>query len=306
MAPATTANLGPGFDVFGLALNVFHDLVEVSLTRAGVTIEASGEYASFAPTDPDRNTAGVVAKLFLKKARVGVGVKINIVKGIKPGYGLGSSGASAAATAFALNHLLGTDYPKIELISLAAQGEVASAGAPHADNVAASILGGFTIIRSYSPLDVLNFAAPKNLHVAVAIPDVPTPPEKTKLARSILPSSVRLSQMVYNVGHASTLVAGIALSNIDLIGKGMSDCVVEPVRAKLIPGYERVRENALNAGASGVAISGAGPTMVAVVDANKVDAMDVATAMGSAFEQEGIAAKAYRAQPSEGTKIWGL
>lgn len=303
VAPATTANLGPGFDVFGLALNVFHDLVEISLTGAGITIAAAGKYANMVPTVPERNTAGVVTKLILEKAKANTGVGIKIVKEIKPGCGLGSSGASAAAVAVALDHLFGTGYSKMELISLAAQGESASAGFPHADNVAAAILGGFTIIRSYEPLEAISLKAPKNLEVAVAIPEVPMPPKKTEQARSILPKEVLLSQMVHNVGHASTIVAGFAQSDINLIGKGMFDWVVEPVRSRLIPGYERVRRGALDAGAAGVAISGAGPTMIAIVDASKVNTADVAEAMKGAFEQEGVEAEAYRAQPAEGVKI---
>jgi len=305
VAPATTANLGPGFDVFGLALNVFHDLVEVSLKGGAITINALGKYASMMPTAPERNTAGVVARLILERAKANTGVEIKIAKEIKPGCGLGSSGASAAAVAVALDHLLEIGYSKMELISLAAQGESASAGFPHADNVAAAILGGFTIIRSYEPLDAISLKVPKNLEVAVAIPEVPMPPKKTEQARSILPDKVPLSKMVHNVGHASTLVAGFAQSDINLIGKGMSDWVVEPVRARLIPGYDRVRRSALDAGAAGVAISGAGPTMIAIVDAEKVNTTDVAEAMKEAFEQEGVKAEAHRAQPTGGVKILG-
>jgi homoserine kinase len=305
VAPATTANLGPGFDVFGLALNVFHDLVEVTPTGAGITITASGKYAGMMPTSPERNTAGVVAKLILERARANTGVEIKIVKEIKPGCGLGSSGASAAAVAVALEHLLKISYSKMELISLAAQGESASAGFPHADNVAAAILGGFTIIRSYEPLDTISLKAPKNMEVAVAIPEVPMPPKKTEQARVILPDKVPLSKMVHNVGHASTIVAGFAQSDIHLIGMGMSDCVVEPVRARLIPGYEKVRKSALDADAAGVAISGAGPTMIAIVDTKKVNTTEVAEAMKEAFEHEGVKAEAYRAKPAGGVKILG-
>lgn len=304
-APATTANLGPGFDVFGLALNIFHDTIETQLTNKNITIKISGEHANTIPTDPQQNTAGIVAKHFTKKTGTDKGIEIKIKKGIKPGCGLGSSGATAAGTAIALNHLLKTNYTKMELISIAAQGEKASAGTAHADNVAAAILGNFTIIRSYKPLDVINLPTPKNLEIAVAIPELPTPPKKTKMARSILPNTVKRSQMVYNIGHASTLIAGITLSNINLIGKGMSDCVIEPVRAQLIPGYEKVRKNALKTGAAGVAISGAGPTMIAAVDASKVDTLTVAKAMAEAFEREGVKAKAYRTQPCGGAKILG-
>ncbi len=302
-APATTANLGSGFDVFGLALDVFQDVLEVSLTHSGIHISVSGAYGELVPTKPELNVAGVAAEAFLEKAGFNVGVEIKIFKGVKPGCGLGSSGASAAATVVALDSLLGTNYSKNELISIAAQGEKASAGFPHADNVAAAILGGFIIIRCREPLDVISLKAPENLEVAISIPDVPAPPRKTEVARSVLPRRISLNQMVYNVGHASTLVAGFALRDVNLIGRGMSDCVVEPARAKLIPGYERVRESALEAGALGVAISGAGPSMIAVVDSRKVNALDVAKAMKKAFELEGVKAEAYSAKPSGGARI---
>ena len=303
--PSTTANLGPGFDVFGLALNLFHDIVEVSLTHRGISIEVVGEYADSVPKNPEENTAGVVAEFFLKKLNINRGIQIQISKGIRPSIGLGSSAASAAATAVALDHLFGTNLSKQELLETAAQGELASAGAPHADNAAAAVFGGFTIVRQEKPTDVIRLSPPKNLEVSVAIPQIPAPPKKTKVARSVLPKDLPLEQMVRNISNASFMVAGFFLSDVDLIGRYMVDKVVEPARANLIPGYDAVRRSALENGAAGVTISGAGPSMMAIINSNRTKALSVAEAMKKAFESAGVKAEAYVAKPDEGARIIG-
>jgi len=303
-APSTVANLGPGFDVFGLALNLFSDVVEVEPIDCGVEVLAGGRFGHLIPLNPEGNTAGVVALKLLELAEADFGLRLRIWKGVRPGYGLGSSGCSAAASALAVNELLGLGLSKEELVPIAALGELASSGAAHADNVSASLLGGLTIVRSYEPLDVVKLEPPENLVLAVCIPLVAVPEKKTKYARALLPKDVELKQMVHNVAHASALIAGVALGDVELIGKAMNDCVVEPVRAKLIPAYEEVRRRALQAGACGVAIGGAGPTMIAVVDGWKGDASEVAEAMREAFAQFGIEAEAYVAKPDlEGAKI---
>lgn len=297
------ANLGPGFDVFGLALDTFHDLVEVKFIEKGITIIPSGKYGALVPSDPKRNTAGVVAELFLKGAEVKTGVELRIEKGIKPGYGLGSSGASAAGAAVALNRLLGMHCSSSELIAIAAEGEVASAGSPHADNVAAAILGGFTIIISHNPLEAISLPVPKELELALVIPHIQMPESKTGFARLILPDRIKLSQMVFNIGNSSALVAGFALCDINLIGKGMCGFVVEPLRAKFIPCYEKVKRNAIICGALGVAISGSGPSLVAIVDQCKTSAQKVADSMKETFVKEGIEAEAYCVRSGGGARI---
>jgi len=256
-------------------------------------------------SNPSRNTAGVVARLLLERSGEGLGVRMSLMKGVKPGCGLGSSGASAAAAAVALNELLGLGLSKIELVSYAAKGEVASAGAAHADNVSPAILGGFTLVRSYDPLDVLSLRVPKPLRLAVAIPMIEVPGGKTKKARSILPREVPLSDMVRNVGYASGLVVGMLTGDVGLVGRCMSDRVVEPLRARLIPGYTAVRRAAVEAGASGVTISGAGPAMIAVVDSRRARTEDVAKAMEEAFEREGLSAESHVAAASKGVQIVG-
>lgn len=297
IAPCSSANLGSGFDVFGLALEAFYDTLTAELTDNDIKVEVSGLGAEKIPTDPSRNTAGLVAKNLL--AGRGLGVNIGLEKGIPSRMGLGSSGASAAACAVALNHLLGLGLVRDELVRLAALGEVAAAGASHADNVAASVLGGFTIVRAHEEwFKVVRLDPPPNLEVALAMPSVETPQNKTAKSRAILPKSVAFNDAVTNVKNAALVVAGFHLGDIDMIGRGMTDALVEPARMRLIPNYLETKKAAYAAGASGVAISGAGPAVIAVVDADKVSAGTVASAMKNAFLEGGIRCEGLCSRPS--------
>jgi homoserine kinase len=189
-----------------------------------------------------------------------------------------------------------------ELVALAAQGEVASAGTVHFDNVAAATLGGFVIV-SYEPLELAALKPPRDLEVAVAVPDIKLPAKKTKMMRSILPKTVNFRNATSNVSHASLFVAGMALSNIPMIGRAMTDLIVEPVRSKNIPMFASVKMAAIEAGSSGVAISGAGPTVVALCDRTQVNVKHVARAMKDAFEEGGIDCEEYTTKPSDGAKV---
>jgi homoserine kinase len=301
--PATTANIGPGFDVFGTALMYPSDKVTIVSISKGIRIKVSGLAADTIPTDPEKNTAGVVARAILEEFSLKTGLMIKLEKGILPGVGLGSSGASAAAAAFGLNRLFNLELDNKQLIQLSAKGEMASAGFEHADNVSAAIYGDFIIIKSYSPLEVIHLESPPNLGVCIAIPEVPTSPKKTEKARSVLPKTVSMEKLVHNVGHAATMAAGFATGNVDLIGKSMSDAIVEPARAFMIPGYQKVRERALKAGACGVAISGAGPAMMAIVNINNTDAPKVAKAMEEGFKSAGISAYTFCTKPGKGVSL---
>ncbi|MEM2273030.1 MAG: homoserine kinase [Candidatus Bathyarchaeia archaeon] len=301
IAPATSANLGAGFDVFGVALDALFDRVIVEKREDGdIRIEVHGEGSKDIPAEPERNTAGIVASEMLRKSGEKFGLLIKIYKGIRPGSGLGSSAASAAATAIAINDLLNLNLTSTQLIETAAMGESASAGSPHADNVSAAILGDFTLIVSREPLEVLRLRLPPNAEFAIVLPEIRV---DTRLARSVLPRQVDLSSMVYNIGRAAAFVAGIALNNVEVMGKGMMDAVVEPARAHLIPGLNHVKELALRAGAAGVAISGAGPSIIAIVDSNKKNTKDIALAMKDAFEEVGVRSKPICAKPGQGARI---
>ncbi len=303
IAPATTANLGPGFDVFGLALKVPHDKVTLTAAAKGVKIDVTGLSADTIPTVPEKNTAGVVVNRVLKEFQITTGVAIKIDKGILQGKGLGSSAASAAAAAFGLNRLFNLHLDNKTLVRLAAEGETASAGYAHADNAAAAICGGFVIVRSYNPLEIINLKAPPNLEVCVAYPHMETPVHKTEKARSVIPKQVSIEKLVRNVGSAAALASGFAEGDVDLIGASMSDAVVEPERAALIPGYQNVKEEALKAGAAGVAISGAGPGMIAIVNKQKANPTKVCAAMKSAFQSAGFEATSFATTAGNGVHV---
>jgi homoserine kinase len=302
-APATTANLGPGFDVFGLALEEPNDKVTLTPISKGVKIEVSGLSAETIPTLPEKNTAGVVANQMLKEFALKTGVQIKIEKGILPGKGLGSSAASAAAVAYGLNHIFNLKLDNRQLIRLAAKGEVASAGFEHADNVSAAICGDFVIVKSYNPLEIVNLKSPPDMEVCVALPHIATPMSKTEKARLVVSKLVSMDKLVHNVGNAAAMATGFAIGDVDLIGKSMLDAIVEPARTFLIPGYQQVKENALKVGACGVAISGAGPAMIAIVNKKKADSSKIVKAMKEGFESAGLNATAFATKPGGGVRL---
>jgi len=305
-APATTANLGPGFDVFGLALEQPSDKVTIIPTSKGVEIEVAGLSAATIPTTPEKNTAGIVANQMLKEFSLKAGVLIKIEKGIVPRMGLGSSAASAAAVAYSLNRIFDLNLDNKQLIRLAAKGEVASAGSEHADNVSAAICGDFVIVKSYNPIDVVNLKSPREMEVCVAFPHMATPTNKTKKGRSVVPKLIPIDKLVHNVGKAAAMASGFAAGDVDLIGESMSDAVAEPMRAFLIPGYAKVKQNALKAGACGVTVSGAGPAIIAIVNKKKANASKVASAMKEGFESAGLNATAFATKPGKGVRLMEL
>ena len=302
IAPATSANLGAGFDVFGVALDALFDSVYVEVVKENkIEISVEGVGAESISVEPHKNTAGIVAKTLLDFSNKKCGLAMRIKKGIKPASGLGSSAASAAAAALAINEALPLNLSKKELIKFAAQGEIASAGAPHADNVSPAILGFFTIVKSYNPLEVIQLPSPKNVEFAIAVPEIVK--KDTSSARAVLPKQVRLSDLVHNVGHATAFIAGIALNDVDLMGRSMEDSIVEPARAHLIPGLADVKKSALEAGAAGFAISGAGPAVLALINAERKNADNVMKAMRDAFEKHGIKSQTIRTKPGPGARI---
>ena len=301
--PATSANIGPGFDVFGLALENPSDTVTLVQTAVGVKIEVSGLSAKTISTVPEKNTAGVVANLILNEFSIKTGLCIRIKKGIWPGKGLGSSAASAAAVAYGLNTMFHLNLHNEQLVQFAAKGEVASAGYEHADNVSAAVYGGFVIVKSYNPLEIVCLKVPPDMECCVAFPHVNTPSSKTEKARLVVPRMVPLQKLVYNVGQAAAMVSGFATGDIELIGKSMNDSVAEPARAPLIPGYTKVKNKALGAGACGITISGAGPAVIAIVDKKRAVAAKVAVAMKEGFESDGYEATAFVTKPGKGACI---
>ena len=302
-APSTTANLGPGFDVFGLALDLFHDTLEIELiSEPGQTVSVEGLGHEGVSAEVQKNTAGLVAKTVMDAMRRGDGLRIRLTKGVPIGKGLGSSAASAACCVRALDEMFGLSLSSKNLVELAAYGELASTGSVHFDNAAAAVLGGFVAV-SRDPLIFATLKPPVDLEAAVAIPELQLPKEKTKMMRDILPKAVDLGRITYNVAHASLLVAGMAISDIRMIGNAMSDSIVEPVRSNTIPLFDKAKAAALEAGACGFTISGAGPAVIAICNRSEANTTNVARAIRDAFERGGIVCDAYSTRPSVGATV---
>jgi homoserine kinase len=299
-APATSANLGPGFDIFAVALSEPFDVVRVRrVGEGGLKVTVKGRFSGGISDRVEENTAGLAAKTLLDKLKIREGLEIEVEKGIKPGMGLGSSAASAVATIYALNILFNLNLTKEDIIRFSAEGERASAGAPHADNVSASLLGGFVLVKPHT-YEAISIEPPSNLVLCVAMPEVETPPKKTGVARSILPRSVSLGKVVQNTSMACWMVASLMRGDVMGFGRAMQDVIVEPRRAKMVPGYSEVKRLALEAGAAGVVISGAGPAMLAVVDGSRAEPEAVAEAMRRGFESAGLASHCFVTKPGRG------
>ena len=286
-APATSANLGSGFDVFGAALGRPADVVRLEKADR-TTISVTGVGSQYIPEDPEKNTVGAVAEALDAPAH------IEIDKGVRPASGLGSSAASAAAAAVGLNELYDRGLTREDLVPIAAEGEAVVSGAAHADNVAPSIMGGFTIAR---PDGVTAIDA--SIPLVACLPEIVV---STRDARRVVPEDASMEAIVEVVGNAATLAVGMARDDPRLVGRGMEDAIVTPARAKLIAGYESVRNVALEAGATGVTISGAGPAVIAAC--RERDRQSIASAMLDAFADVDVEARAYQTAIGRGATVF--
>jgi homoserine kinase len=296
-APSSTANLGPGFDVFGLAVDAFFDEITLTKKKSGVSIVTKDDI----PTNPDNNTAGLVVKNMLKKLKIKDGIEIKIKKGVPAGFGMGSSAASAAAAVIAFNQMFELKLDDNALVEFAGFGEKASAGSVHYDNVAASVLGGFVIVRT-NPLNVIKIEPPMNLRMCIAVPTLEVPKKKTKVSRGVIPKKVRLSDSIANLSNAAAIVAGFMRKDPDLIGDSIKDVIVEPARQHMIPGFIKVKENALKAGALGVTISGAGPSVIAF-SKSSADLKKISLAMSKGFTSANTKCQTVICKPSKGAIV---
>ena len=189
-------------------------------------------------------------------------------------------------------------YTSIPLVEFAGFGEKASAGSIHYDNVAASVLGGFVIVKT-NPLDVITIDPPMNLRMCIAVPKIQVPKKKTKVSRGVIPKKVKLTDVVANISNASSIVAGFMKKDPKLIGNSIKDVIVEPARQHMIPGYQKVKQNAIKAGAYGVTISGAGPSVIAF-SKNSFDLKKISAAMSKGFKTANIECETIICKPSKG------
>jgi len=263
-APATTSNIGAGFDTFGLALKEPCDIIEGRKIPSGVKISSiEGPGADTITRDPDKNSVTIAVSEVLRRSNADFGVEVRIKKGIRPCSGIGSSGASAAGGAYLAHILCGEKISTNEVILCAAKAEGYTSGSMHADNVAPCILGGFTIIRSYEPFEVLKIDPPKDLGLVVALPDVMV---ATAEARKVLPEEVPIKDLVFHVGHAASLVYAMMTDDLPLIGRSVADMVFEPARSSLIPHLKEAESAAMSHGAIVSFLGGSGPCVMSFYD----------------------------------------
>ena len=290
-APATVANVACGFDIFGFAVANPGDQITLTMgEEPGVRIiDIIGDNGRL-PRETARNTAGIAIQTYLKHIdRADVGIDVVLRKQMPLGSGLGSSAASAVAGVYAVNELLGRPLPVMKLLPFAMEGERIACGSAHADNVAPSLLGGFVVIRSYHPLDVIRIETPAILFCTLVHPDIEV---NTKDARFILKNEVSLKNTIIQMGNVAGLIAGLMTPDYALISRSLVDVIIEPVRSILIPEFNEVKQAALDNGALGCSISGSGPSMFAL-SRDIQTAGRVGVAMQQAFLGVGITSDTY-------------
>lgn len=299
-APATVANVACGFDVIGLAMDAPGDEMILRRTNEpGITIKAV--HGANLSTDPAQNVAGVAVQALLQKyGQPETGIEIEIFKNIPPGSGIGSSAASSAGAVVGVNHLLGKPFTPKQLVRFAMEGERLASGAAHADNVAPAIMGGFTLVRSYKPLDITSLHTPEDLWVSVIHPQIEV---KTSDAREILKQKVLMTDAIRQWGNVGALVAGLYQQNYELISRALEDVIVEPVRAILIPAFYELKVKCKEAGALGGGISGSGPS-VFMLSKGEENARKVADMMNTVYAPLGVDYKIHVSKiNTEGVKI---
>ncbi len=277
--PATIANLSCGFDVLGVALDAVGDEMIIRKTNEpGIRIiKITGQDL---PLQTEKNVAGVAGLALLEKSDYNGGFEIEIHKKIKPGSGIGSSAASSAGAVWGMNALLNKPFSTLELVEFAMQGEKLASEVAHADNVAPALFGGFTLVRGYDPLDVVSLPSPQELYATVIHPQIEI---KTSDSRKILKTTITLQKGIQQWGNLGGLVAGLFKNDYDLIGRSLEDHVIEPIRSILIPGFDHIKSESIQAGALGCGISGSGPSIFAL-SKGETTAKKVAEAMRKVYE----------------------
>lgn len=298
-SPATAANISCGFDSLGLAIDEIGDeMTFVKTPNKGVEItNITGADLTY---DVNKNAAGAVAQKMLIDANADFGIQLKIHKGFTPGSGLGSSAASAAGAAFGTNQLLGNRFSNLEITKYAMFGEEIACGSQIADNVAAAIYGGFVLVRSYNPLDIIKLPVPKELRIIAMFPQIQI---RTEDARNVLPKEIPLKDAVTQWANVGGLISGLYCEDYTIISNSLVDIIVEPHRKKLIPYFDEVKQAAISAGALGAGISGSGPTIFALCKGDE-SVKDVYNAIEKSYRNKGIDFRMYSSKVNyEGIKI---
>ncbi len=298
-SPATVANVACGFDVLGFCLDsVGDEMIIRKIDKKGIYITKIEGFDL--PYETELNVAGVSALAMYNAIDVNFGFEIEIYKNIKPGSGIGSSAASAVGSVFGMNVLLGNPFNKTQLTEFAIKGEAIASKCEHADNLAPALFGGFTLVKSIAPVQILELPSPKDLYATIIHPQIEV---KTSESRAVLPKDVQLNKAIEQWANLGSLVHALHTSNYNLIKTSLKDVIMEPYRSQLIPHFNEVKETALKAGALGAGISGSGPSIFSLskgIDtANKVK-----EAMQKAYSKTGITFEIHVSKINiEGVKI---
>jgi homoserine kinase len=284
-SPAGVGNVGVGFDILGHAIHGVGDRVTVRrLDEPVVRIAAITGIAGPLPTRPEENTASAGLLALVRDQELPFGFEIEIEKGIPLGSGMGGSAASAVGSVVAANALLDEPLDPLELFRYALVGETVASGSAHGDNLAPGLFGGLTLVRSMSPPDVVRIPVPEAIRCVLVYPHARV---DTRMARGILPAEIPMKTHVAASANIAGLIAGCYSGDLELIGRSLHDVLVEPHRERLIPGFQSVKAAAIESGALGCTISGAGPSVFAWCAGDEI-AERVRTAMRSAFAAEGL------------------
>jgi homoserine kinase len=298
-SPATVANVSCGFDVLGFCLDsVGDDMVIRKTEKKGIYITKIEGFDL--PYEADLNVAGVSALAMYEAIDVDFGFEIEIYKNIKPGSGIGSSAASAVGSVIGMNELLGRPFNKTQLTGFAIKGEALASKCEHADNLAPALFGGFTLVKSISPLQILEIPSPDDLYATIIHPQIEI---KTSESRAILPKKIALSDAITQWANFGSLIHALHTSDYDLIKESLHDVVVEPHRSKLIPHFNAVKKAAITAGALGCGISGSGPSIFTLSNSLETS-NNVKDAIKNVYSKTGIAFEIHVSKiNTEGVKI---
>ena len=298
-SPATVANVSCGFDVLGFCLDsVGDDMVIRKIEKKGIYITKIEGFDL--PYEAELNVAGVSALAMYDAIDVDFGFEIEIYKNIKPGSGIGSSAASAVGSVFGMNELLGRPFNKTQLTAFAIKGEALASKCEHADNLAPALFGGFTLVKSISPLQILEIPSPDDLYATIIHPQIEI---KTSESRAILPKEIALSDAIAQWANFGSLIHALHTSDYNLIKESLHDVVVEPHRSKLIPHFNVVKKAAITAGALGCGISGSGPSIFTLSNSLET-ANNVKDEIKNVYSKTGIAFEIYVSKiNTEGVKI---
>lgn len=295
-APATVANLGVGFDILGMALEAPGDIVRATYReQPGAALGSISGDDGRLPRSAARNTACIAAQLVLERLNASGGVSLDLEKGLPLASGLGSSAASAAAAALAVNTLYGAPLGLDDLLPACVEAE-ASVSGRHADNVAPALWGGIVLVMSADARAIHPLPVPVDMHLAMVTPDIAVP---TAHARAVLPARVSMHDMVRQTALVAALVHALHTGDLALLARtAEQDPIVTPARANLIPGFDQARAAAREAGALATLISGSGPTLCALCT-DAATAQAAASAFATTYERLGIGSRTFTTRPSQ-------